>query len=282
MPPKKKVSDAKEKLSSKSASKSATKTAATKTVGKWTKNSVVVEEDTDDSDDSEIDQELTDDVMVDDVADDVADDATDDVAEDAVDEIVADDAADDDLDDDAGDGDDDGDDDVIDDVIDDTNDDGELNDGPDDGAPDEDVETSQLPGKQVKNRYITNLMSSCVGRCVNTNKPIVGTFAVVPPEPIELKGSERRSRIELTTNEIVSILSKRCTQLKNGAPAMIRIDQSGGDSESDVFEIAKLELLQGLSPIKIRRRQPSGNFEIWTLAELVNENTIANVKRVIG
>jgi DNA-directed RNA polymerase subunit K/omega len=70
----------------------------------------------------------------------------------------------------------------------------------------------------------------------------------------------------LTKYEKARILGARALQISMGAPVLIRLE-----GETDALDIAAKELLKRKLPISIRRYLPSGNFEDWSLDELIFE-----------
>ena len=74
---------------------------------------------------------------------------------------------------------------------------------------------------------------------------------------------ERMSMPYLTKYEKARILGTRALQISNNSPLMTTTDKV-----IDAYEIAELELKQGVIPLKIRRVMPDGRIEIWSLKEL--------------
>jgi DNA-directed RNA polymerase I, II, and III subunit RPABC2 len=81
-----------------------------------------------------------------------------------------------------------------------------------------------------------------------------------------LKLDQRITMPYLTKYEKARILGARALQISMGAPVLIRLE-----GETDALDIAAKELLKRKLPISIRRYLPSGNFEDWSLDELIFE-----------
>lgn len=72
----------------------------------------------------------------------------------------------------------------------------------------------------------------------------------------------------LTKFEYTRILGVRATQIENGAPLFISVDESIIDS----YVIARMELEAKKLPFIIRRPLPGGKMEYWRLHDLENLN----------
>jgi len=72
----------------------------------------------------------------------------------------------------------------------------------------------------------------------------------------------------LTKFEYTRILGLRATQIENGAPLFISVDESIIDS----YVIARMELEAKKLPFIIRRPLPGGKMEYWRLHDLENLN----------
>jgi len=72
----------------------------------------------------------------------------------------------------------------------------------------------------------------------------------------------------LTKFEYTRILGVRATQIENGAPLFISVN----DSIIDSYVIARMELESKKLPFIIRRPLPGGKMEYWRLHELENLN----------
>jgi DNA-directed RNA polymerase I, II, and III subunit RPABC2 len=72
----------------------------------------------------------------------------------------------------------------------------------------------------------------------------------------------------LTKFEYTRILGLRATQIENGAPLFIGVDESIIDS----YVIARMELEAKKLPFIIRRPLPGGKMEYWRLHDLENLN----------
>jgi DNA-directed RNA polymerase subunit K/omega len=72
----------------------------------------------------------------------------------------------------------------------------------------------------------------------------------------------------LTKFEYTRILGVRATQIENGAPLFISVD----DSIIDSYVIARMELEAKKLPFIIRRPLPGGKMEYWRLHDLENLN----------
>ena len=72
----------------------------------------------------------------------------------------------------------------------------------------------------------------------------------------------------LTKFEYTRILGIRATQIENGAPLFISVD----DSIIDSYVIARMELEAKKLPFIIRRPLPGGKMEYWRLHDLENLN----------
>ena len=72
----------------------------------------------------------------------------------------------------------------------------------------------------------------------------------------------------LTKFEYTRILGVRATQIENGAPLFISVDESVIDS----YVIARMELEAKKLPFIIRRPLPGGKMEYWRLHDLENLN----------
>lgn len=83
-------------------------------------------------------------------------------------------------------------------------------------------------------------------------------------KPIKL--DKRNTMPFLTKYEKARILGARALQISMGAPVLIELE-----GETDALDIAAKELLARKLPISIRRYLPNGNFEDWSMDELVIE-----------
>ena len=72
----------------------------------------------------------------------------------------------------------------------------------------------------------------------------------------------------LTKFEYTRVLGVRATQIENGAPLFISVDESIIDS----YVIARMEVEAKKLPFIIRRPLPGGKMEYWRLADLENLN----------
>jgi DNA-directed RNA polymerase subunit K/omega len=72
----------------------------------------------------------------------------------------------------------------------------------------------------------------------------------------------------LTKFEYTRVLGLRATQIENGAPLFISVDESIIDS----YVIARMELEAKKLPFIIRRPLPGGKMEYWRLHDLENLN----------
>jgi len=81
-----------------------------------------------------------------------------------------------------------------------------------------------------------------------------------------LNFDKRNTMPFLTKYERARILGARALQISMGAPVLIELE-----GETDALDIAAKELLARKLPISIRRYLPSGNFEDWSLDELIIE-----------
>ena len=79
----------------------------------------------------------------------------------------------------------------------------------------------------------------------------------------QVEDSKRICINRLTKYEKVRIIGIRAKQIMTGANILIK----GVENKTPV-EIAELELKYNMVPFKIKRRLPTGKFEIWKLSEL--------------
>lgn len=77
------------------------------------------------------------------------------------------------------------------------------------------------------------------------------------------------SRPILTIYEYTKIISKRTTQILNGAKIMLKIPEDEINNYT-ALELSKLELKYKVSPFKIIRTIGAHNIEIWDVNELTN------------
>jgi DNA-directed RNA polymerase I, II, and III subunit RPABC2 len=70
----------------------------------------------------------------------------------------------------------------------------------------------------------------------------------------------------LSKYEKARILGARALQISMGAPILVELE-----GETDALDIASKELYSRKLPISIRRYLPSGDFEDWSLDELIIE-----------
>ena len=75
---------------------------------------------------------------------------------------------------------------------------------------------------------------------------------------------DRKTTPYLTKYERARVLGTRSMQLSIGAVPTVETN-----GETDPLKIAEKELLEGRMPIKIRRPLPSGQFEEWSVSELI-------------
>lgn len=78
-----------------------------------------------------------------------------------------------------------------------------------------------------------------------------------------ITGDDRISGDRMTKYERVRILAERSKQLMSGAKPMLKNTEG-----MQVKDIAKAELLYGVTPYRIRRERPDGKIEEWKLSEL--------------
>jgi DNA-directed RNA polymerase subunit K/omega len=79
----------------------------------------------------------------------------------------------------------------------------------------------------------------------------------------QVEDSKRITINRLTKYEKVRIIGIRAKQIMTGANILIK-----GVENRTPTEIAELELKHNMVPFKIKRRLPTGKFEIWKLSEL--------------
>lgn len=75
---------------------------------------------------------------------------------------------------------------------------------------------------------------------------------------------ERITSSYMTKYEKARVLGTRALQISMNAPLMI-----DPGNETDPLRIAQMELRERLIPIIIRRYLPSGDYEDWSIAELI-------------
>jgi DNA-directed RNA polymerases I, II, and III subunit RPABC2 len=79
-----------------------------------------------------------------------------------------------------------------------------------------------------------------------------------------LNKEERISSNRLTRFERSGLLGRRAVQIDNDAPIFVDID-----GETSSYEIALKELMEKKIPLNVERILPNGDWEIWTIDELV-------------
>ena len=80
---------------------------------------------------------------------------------------------------------------------------------------------------------------------------------------IEIAKEDRITRPVLTKYELVRILGTRALQISLGAPVLIK-----GVESKTPYEIAELEIKNGVCPIIILRPLPDNTYESWRVSEL--------------
>lgn len=75
--------------------------------------------------------------------------------------------------------------------------------------------------------------------------------------------NKRISRNILTKYERVRLLGTRAKQISDGSKVFVKYDGS-----KSARELAELELIHKVIPLKIKRPMPNGRFEIWKISEL--------------
>jgi DNA-directed RNA polymerase I, II, and III subunit RPABC2 len=83
----------------------------------------------------------------------------------------------------------------------------------------------------------------------------------------ELFGKDRRGRKFLSKYERARLLGARAIQISNNAPITVDIG-TGPNTIINPVKIAEMELEQRTMPLKVRRFNPDGTFEDWSLDEL--------------
>lgn len=79
------------------------------------------------------------------------------------------------------------------------------------------------------------------------------------------EATERITQRFLTKYEKTRILGVRATQLAQGAKPLVELEPNHNYTQK---EIAELELINKVSPFKIKRPLPNGKYEIWDVNEL--------------
>jgi DNA-directed RNA polymerase I, II, and III subunit RPABC2 len=80
-----------------------------------------------------------------------------------------------------------------------------------------------------------------------------------------LKGEKPVSYPFLNQFEKTKVLSFRASQLAQGSRPYIEVP----DNVTDVYTIAKMELIQKKLPFILKRPLPDGDYEYWRLSELM-------------
>jgi len=75
--------------------------------------------------------------------------------------------------------------------------------------------------------------------------------------------NKRISRNILTKYERVRLLGTRAKQISDGSKVFVKYDGS-----KSARELAELELIHKVIPLKVKRPMPNGKFEIWKISEL--------------
>ena len=75
---------------------------------------------------------------------------------------------------------------------------------------------------------------------------------------------ERISSNRLTRFERASLLGNRAAQINKDAPIFVDVD-----GETSSYEIALKELMEKKIPLSVKRVLPNGDWEIWTVDELI-------------
>ena len=93
-----------------------------------------------------------------------------------------------------------------------------------------------------------------------------------PEAPVEtgreLRGGERRGKPVATRFEKSALLVERAKMLEDGFPPVIDVNIPGREL-TDTIEIARKELALKLTPLRVRRDFPNGDYEYWDVRELV-------------
>lgn len=79
-----------------------------------------------------------------------------------------------------------------------------------------------------------------------------------------LNKEERISSNRLTKYEKARLLGTRALQIDNDAPIFVDVD-----GETSSYEIALKELMEKKIPLTVERILPNGDWEIWSIDELV-------------
>lgn len=79
-----------------------------------------------------------------------------------------------------------------------------------------------------------------------------------------LNKEERISSNRLTKYEKARLLGTRALQIDNDAPIFVDVD-----GEISSYEIALKELMEKKIPLNVERILPNGDWEIWSIDELV-------------
>ena len=87
----------------------------------------------------------------------------------------------------------------------------------------------------------------------------------IKQQNITEEATERITNPYLTKYEKTRILGVRTTQLARGAKPLVELEQNHNYTQKD---IAELELINKVSPFKIKRPLPNGKYEIWDVNEL--------------
>jgi DNA-directed RNA polymerase subunit K/omega len=80
--------------------------------------------------------------------------------------------------------------------------------------------------------------------------------------------SKNITNARITRYEKSEIMGARITQLANGAPPMIKIEQ---DEHNSIHDIAKREYDEGVIPYIIERRIGVDHVEYWKFRDLIRD-----------
>ena len=122
----------------------------------------------------------------------------------------------------------------------------------------EDVETEEKVVSKKKKAVRKNVVIS--SDCLYNNIDFEEDYNEKEEQVVS---SNRITMNRLTKYEKVRIIGIRAKQIMTGANILIK----GVENKTPV-EIAELELKCNMVPFKIKRRLPTGKFEIWKLSEL--------------
>lgn len=104
---------------------------------------------------------------------------------------------------------------------------------------------------------------------IDDNDDCLATFSTIlnKEQRKEVPKDQRYHNPILTQYEKVRILAARAEQIKMTGP-MLKLDNPDDLKRYSALTLAKMELKQKTSPIKIQRDRPDNTYEVWSINEL--------------